>query len=134
MVTTETFLTDNVILIKPETARRNGCIVSRSGVSVNSDGEYVIKAGTPLYGTDVGLNRETALTIAAVGSGDSATKPQGVLYQDVKFVGTSTKANGVIVIDGEVDYNKLDSTVQALITSTVKTALTNIQFTKGRAD
>lgn len=134
MVVQQTYVTDNVILIKPETARRNGCLVSKTGVVANSDGEYIVKAGTPLYGTDAGMNRDVALTVAATGSGDTATKPQGVLYRDIKFVGTSTKANGVLVIDGEVDYLKLDSTVQALITAAVKTALPNIQFTKGRAD
>lgn len=134
MVTTTKYGTEVDILIAPETARRNGCIVSKTGVVANSDGEYVVKAGTPLYGTDAGMNRETALTVASTGTSGNATTAQGILYRDIKFVGSETKANGVLIIDGEIDYLKLDSTVQALITAAVKAALPNIQFTKGRAD
>lgn len=134
MVTTTTYNTGTSILIKPETARRNGCLISKTGVLPNSDMEYVVKAGTPLYGTDAGMNRQTALTIASTGESTAATTAQGVLYEDVVFKGSETTANGVIVINGEVDWLKLDSSVQALITASVKSQLTHIQFTKGRAD
>lgn len=133
MVTTTTYNTGTSILIKPETARRNGCLISKTGVLPNSDMEYIVKAGTPLYGDDAGMKRQTALTIARVGEGASATSPQGVLYEDIKFVGTETTANGVLVINGEVDYLKLDASVQALV-DTARSELTHIQFTKGRAD
>lgn len=133
MVTTKTYNTGTSILIKPETARRNGCLVSKTGVLPNADSEYIVKAGTPLYGTDAGMNRQTALTVASTGATGSETKAQGVLYEDIKFVGTDTTANGVIVINGEVDYLKLDSSVQTLVDA-AKSQLTHIQFTKGRAD
>lgn len=133
MVETVKYFTDNEILIKPETARRNGCLVSKSGVVVDANGNYVVKAGTPLYGTKAGMNRETALTVAAVGT-TNPTTPQGILYQDVVFGKNENTANGVLVINGEVDWLKLDATVQALLTDTVQGALTHIQFTKGRAD
>lgn len=131
MVTSETFTTGNEILIKPETARRNGCIVSRTGVSPNLNGEYIVKAGTPLYGTSssvANLDRQAALSVT---SGGAAI---GVLYRDIKFIGNETHANGTLVINGEVDYLKLDRDVQSLITSSVEEALPHIQFTKGRAD
>ena len=133
MVTTVTYNTGTSILIKPETARRNGCLVSKTGVLPNADMRYIVKAGTPLYGTDAGMNRQTALTIASTGASGSGTTAQGVLYEDIEFVGTETEANGVIVINGEVDYLKLDASVQALV-DTAKSQLTHIQFTKGRVD
>lgn len=90
----------------------------------------MVKAGTPLYGTDVGMNRETALTV----SGGESAKAQGVLYKDVVFEDGATTANGTLVISGTVDYLKLDTSVQSLITTAVKTALTRVSFVKGRKD
>lgn len=123
--------THKQILIAQDTARSIGCVVSKTGVTANSDGEYVVKAGTPLYGTDIGANRETALTISSSGA---ESKAQGILYQDVVFDKGADKANGTLVVDGMVDYLKLNSTVQTLITAAVKTALPNIQFVKGRVE
>lgn len=133
MVKSQDYFTDAEILISPNKATRIGCIVSKTGVTA-TDGKYVVKAGTPLYGTDVGMNRETALTVAATGATGSETKAQGVLYKDIVFEDGATTANGTLVIIGTVDYLKLDSTVQALITSTVKTTLSSIKFVKGRKD
>lgn len=134
MIKEQEYFTEADILISPNKATRIGCVVSKTGVTANDNGEYVVKAGTPLYGTDVGMNRETALTIAATGVTGSETKPQGILYKNVPFESGETTANGVLVIDGTVDYLKLDSTVQTLITTTVKTALPTIHFVKGRKD
>lgn len=123
--------THKQILIAQDTARALPCLVSKTGVTANADGDYIVKAGTPLYSTDFGVNRDTPLTVS--GSGESA-KAQGVLYQDVTFEKGATTANGTLVYDGTVDLLKLDASVQALITTAVKTALTNVQFVKGRAD
>lgn len=131
MVTKQEYFTEADILISPNKATRIGCVVSKSGVSIDSDGKYVVKAGTPLYGADVGMNREVALTVASAGSDTTA---QGVLYKDVVFADGESTANGVLVIVGTVDYLKLDATVQALITTAVKTALPSVHFVKGRKD
>lgn len=131
MVNEQEFFTDAQILISPNKATRIGCVVSKTGVIADSEGNYIVKAGTPLYGADVGMNRETALTVS--GTGESA-KAQGVLYSDVVFEKGANTANGSLVIAGTVDYLKLDTSVQALITSTVKTALPSVHFVKGRKD
>lgn len=120
---------DKQILIAPETARTVGCVVSKTGV-VATDGIYVVKAGTPLYGTSLSANREVGLTISDSGSKTAL----GVLYRDVVFESGATATNGTLVIDGVVDYLKLDESVKTLITTTVKETLTNIQFVAGRAD
>lgn len=130
MIKTATFNTGSSILINPSTSWRSGCVVAKTGVQVGSDGKYRVKAGTPLYGTDAGLNRETALTVAKA----SSEPPQGVLYEDIVFEDGATNANGVLVTLGKIDYLKLDATVQALITSDVKSALPRIEFVKGVAD
>lgn len=130
MVTKQEYFTDVDILISPDKATRIGCVVSKSGVSIDSNGEYVVKAGTPLYGTDVGMNRETPLTITSTGS----DTPQGILYKEVKFVNGESTGNGVLVIDGTIDYLKLEDSVQALITTAVKAALPDVHFVKGRKD
>lgn len=131
MIEKKEFTTDKQILINQDSATRIGCLVSKTGVIANDNGEYVVKAGTPLYGTDVGMNRDTALTVASTGTSPNNTTPQGILYKNVPFKNGETTANGVLVIDGTVDYLKLDSDVQSLITSTVKSTLTNIHFIKG---
>lgn len=111
------------------------CTISKTGVTANADGEYWVKAGTPLYGADIGAARlSSSFTVAATGATGSETKVQGVLLNDVPFAKGATSASGTIVFDAIVDVLKLDSDVQALITTAVKTALTNIQFVNGRAD
>lgn len=130
MIRTAKLSTGSSILINPTASWRQGCVVSKTGVTVDSEGRYVVKAGTPLYGADAGLNRDTALTIAAA----STETAQGVLYEDIVFETGETQANGVLVTLGKIDYLKLDSTVQAKITETVRTALPRIEFVKGVAD
>lgn len=132
MVTKETYTTGTVILIKPETARRVGCVIKKPSLP-DSDGKYRVKAGTPLYTsealTEVGIDRSKALSDTE-GGGSAA----GVLYEDVVFKDKEGEANGTLVINGMVDYLKLDSTVQAKITTDVETKLPHIQFVRGRAD
>lgn len=134
MINKKEFLTDKQILINQDSATRIGCLVSKTGVIANDDGDYIVKAGTPLYGTDVGMNRDIALTIVSTGTSPNNTTVQGILNSNVVFKKGATTANGTLVIDGTVDYLKLDSDVQALITSTVKSTLTDIHFIKGDAN
>lgn len=129
MVKKQEYFTDADILISPNKATRIGCVVSKTGVTATEDGKYVVYAGTPLYGTDVGANRETALTISS-----SSGTAQGVLYKTVVFDDDASTANGTLVIVGTVDYLKLDTSVQTLITTDVKTALVGVHFVNGRAD
>lgn len=132
MVTKETYTTGTVILIKPETARRVGCVIKKPS-SPDSDGKYRVKAGTPLYTsealTEVGIDRSKALSDT-----EDVGSAAGVLYEDVVFKDKEKEANGTLVINGMVDYLKLDSTVQSKITTGVETKLPHIQFVRGRAD
>lgn len=115
----ETYGADKNILIAPELAFSIGCIVGNDGVTENSEGRKIIKAGTPVGSTvNVLENRQTVLTV-----GDA--NAQGVVLHDVDV--TDGNANATLVVKGTVDLLKLD--VQ--ITTAAKEKLTQITFMKG---
>lgn len=115
----EIYGADKNILIAPELAFSIGCIVGNDGVTENSEGRKIIKAGTPVGSTvNVLENRQTVLTV-----GDA--NAQGVVLHDVDV--TDGNANATLVVKGTVDLLKLD--VQ--ITTAAKEKLTNITFMKG---
>ena len=103
-----------------------GVQVTNTGISADSDGKKILKAGTPLYGSL--RTRNTAFVKATTTSGVS--NAVGIILHDVDV--TAGAENAAIVIFGVVDLEKLDSTVQALITTEVETALAGkIFFTTG---
>lgn len=111
------------------------CTVSKTGVTVDSDGDYVIKAGTPLYGADLGASRlTTSYTVSSTGATGSETKALGIAKNDIPFDKGASTASGTITFDAIVDVLKIDSTTQALITAAVKSAVPNLQFVNGRTD
>lgn len=122
----ETFANKNDILIAPELAFAIPCIVSSDGVDADEDGNKIIKAGTPLYGSeDVFMNRQTVLTTATGGTA------YGVARNDIDVTG-STTANATLLVHGYVDYLKLDDTVKALVDADGVKAQLDILFIKGR--
>lgn len=90
-----------------------GIIVDDADVSAGDDGRKVVKAGTPLYG-DL-LDRSTAFTIEApaVGVGEDAPDPAGVLLHDVDV--TDGDENGTLLIFGFVNINRLDEATATAI-------------------
>ena len=126
MVTTKTFENETDILVAPELAFAIPCIVSNAGITANTEGKKIIKAGTPLYGSaDVFMNRQTVLTTVSTGN-----TIYGIARWDIDV--TAGNTNATLLVDGYVDYLKLDSAVQTLI-DTAKANLTRILFLKGRA-
>lgn len=124
MIKTETYTNENDILIAPEMAVAISVIVSDSGITADTEGKKIIKAGTPLYATaDVLMNRDTVMTT-------SGTTMYGIARWDIDV--TDGNTNATMLIFGFVDYLKLDSTVQTVI-DTAKTTLNGkITFIKGR--
>lgn len=115
---------DKNILIAPELAFTIGCIVGNDGVTADSYGRKIIKAGTPVGSTtNVFKNRDTVLT-------KSADTVYGVLLHDVNV--TDGDENATLVVAGYVDLLKLDSDVVTAVESK-ETALSRILFMKGRA-
>ena len=126
MVTTKTFDNETDILVAPELAFAIPCIVSNAGITANAEGKKIIKAGSPLYGSaDVFMNRQTVLTTVSTGN-----TIYGIARWDIDV--TAGNTNATLLVDGYVDYLKLDSAVQTLIDS-AKASLTRILFLKGRA-
>lgn len=123
------------ILLADELAFTLGAQIGNTGVTANADGKKILKAGTPLKGD--WLDRDTAFvkaTTSTSGEGASATQTSNanaVLLHDVDVTGGDV--NGTIISVGHIDMLKLDSDVQALITTPVITALKaeGIKFYKG---
>ena len=95
--------------------------VTNTGVTADSDGKKILRAGTPLAG-DI-TKRGTAFTK----TNDNTAK--AVLLHDVDV--TAGANNATIVLAGCVDLLKIDSTTRALITSDVVSALPRIIFVEG---
>lgn len=125
MIKTEVFANETDILIAPELAFALPCIVGDTGVVANAEGKKIIKAGTPLYGSaNPFMERQTVLAI-------SGTKAYGVARWDIDV--TAGSKNATLLVDGYVDYLKLDDTVKALVDAQGVQAQLDILFIKGRA-
>lgn len=123
-VKTETFGNDKQILIAPEVAVEIGCIVTNTGVDADANGKKILKAGTPVGGaTSVLMNRQTVLTK------QNGANAQGVLLHDVDV--TAGEENATLVIEGVIDYEKVDASVQALYTAAALEAMPKITIMKG---
>jgi len=113
LVKTTNFTHNSDILIAPELAFAFPCIVENTGVSANSEGRKIVKAGTPLFAKeDILMNRQTGLRAA----GDSTYKyVAGVARWDIDV--TDGNTNATVLYSGAIDYLKLDSDVQTLVTT-----------------
>lgn len=111
------------ILVADSLAFSIGAVISDASVS-EENGRKIVKAGTPVAG-DI-LKRNTAFT---KGSDADAV---AILLHDVDV--TDGNANGTILISGYVDYDKLDTDVQALVTNALVAKLPKITFISGTKD
>lgn len=84
------------------------CQVTNTGLTADSNGKKIIKAGTPVGGdTDALLNRDTAVLIATNDATNGA-KTQGVVIHDVDVTAGQTTAT--VAFAGVIDMAKMDST------------------------
>lgn len=117
VVTTEYNAPEKQIMVADELTFSLGARIGNTGVSPDSDGRKIVKAGTPLYGDFTA--RGTAFVVETT-SGDSSNANCIALHDVDVTAGTE---NGTIVLFGFVDLNKLESSVAALITDEVVAAL-----------
>ena len=119
------YVSENQILFCKEGYVGVGVVVdTTAGTEDDGTGRTIVKAGTPLTGDLTA--RATAFTKATTSTNSNAI---GVLYRDLDV--TDGDANATLMIAGYVNIDRLDSTVQAMITNDVKTALKgNITFLK----
>ena len=116
--------TRKTILVDEMNSTAFSCKVSNAGVSADSDGKKIVKAGTPISGDLTA--RGTAFVKASTTSGVS--NATGILLHDVDV--TDGTKNAQVVVFGFIDLTKLEAGVQALITAPVKSALKMVQFVK----
>jgi len=112
--------TRKIILVDEKNSTAVSCKVANTGISADSNGKKIAKAGTPLAGDLTA--RSTAFTVAGQNT------PTCVLLHDVDV--TEGTKNAQAVIFGTIDLSKLESDVQSLITSQVKSSLKMVQFIK----
>lgn len=93
---------EKTILVDPLNSTAVSIVVANTGVTADSEGKKIIKAGTPVYGSL--RARNTAFAI----SGESGAKPAGVILHDVDV--TAGNANSQVVIFGTIDVSKVDTT------------------------
>lgn len=99
-----------------------GVIIGNEGVTADSNGKKILKAGTPITG-DIEARNTAFKKATSTTSGSAATTSNavGILLHDVDV--TAGNENGTIVLFGFVDLDKLDAETFKLITADVKTAL-----------
>ena len=116
-IKTTTAVNANQILFCTDPQVSVGILAANTGVSADSEGKKILKAGTPMAGSLEA--RGTAFVKASTTEGVS--NAVGVLLHDVDV--TAGNENATLLIFGFVDLNKVDTTTAALVTSAVKTAL-----------
>jgi len=99
------------ILVDEKNSTAVSIKIANTGVSADSEGQKIVKAGTPVYGSLTA--RDTAFTV----SGSAGAKPVGVILHDVNV--TSGTKNSQIVISGIIDVSKVETAVATALTSAV---------------
>ena len=112
------------ILVDEKNSTAVSCKVANTGITADSDGKKIAKAGTPLAGDLTA--RGTAFVKATTTEGVS--NAVGILLHDVDV--TDGTKNAQVVIFGTFDLNKFEADVAALIDAPTKAALKMIQFIK----
>lgn len=108
-IKTKEFGNDKQILIAPELAFTVSVLVGNTGVTADSEGRKIIKAGTPVGSSaDVLINRQTVLSVGV-------ENLQGVLLHDVDV--TDGDTNTALVVEGIIDLLKLDDTTRETLTN-----------------
>jgi hypothetical protein len=126
-ITITSGVTRNNILIAPELAFTLSCKVVNTGITADSDGKKIIKAGTPLIG-DLKA-RDTAYVAGTVSDTSGIA---GIIMHDLDVSGAAgTTRNATVVVSGYVDETKLDSSVVTIVdTAGVAAAMPRIVFVK----
>lgn len=119
----EVFSDVEQILLDPALKYTMGIVVDQTvGTEDSSTKKKIVKAGTPLTGN---LDARTTPFTAANADGSDVV---GVLLHDVDV--TVGDANGEIVIFGFINMNRIDTTTQAKINTTIQGKLPMIKFIK----
>ncbi len=113
-----------MIVISPQNLKTVGAIVNVADIVADSNGDYVLKAGTPVYGSALSEDRQTALTLSGI-------KARGIVYRDIYFENGEKEVNVTLIVNGMVDITYLDEDIKEKLTHEVQSQLFNIQFVNG---
>ena len=120
-ITTVSAVSSKQILADVKNFFSVGCIVDKTdGVLV--DGRKIMKAGTPVVIDLTNLQTPVVSETTAEGASDA----NAILLHDVDV--TDADANGAALLFGFVNFNRLDASVQTLMTAEVQAALSDIKF------
>lgn len=125
-VTKITAISPKSIIAVPEAAIAFPCVVANTGITADSDGKKIIKAGTPITGSLEARN--TAFTVASTDGTTGVSNAVGLALHDVDV--TAGNANATVLVAGVVQLDMVDTTTAQLITDAVKTAVHRIIFVK----
>lgn len=122
--------TRKIILVDEKNSTAVSCKVANTGISADSDGKKIAKAGTPLAGDLTARNTAFVVATQTEASGDIPANNNAtcVLLHDVDV--TDGTKNAQAIIFGTIDLSKLETDVQSKITAEAKAALKMIQFIK----
>lgn len=125
------YTTPKTILSAPELAYTLPIKLANTGLTADSNGRKILKAGTPITGdlTARATAFKKATETAGSESKPASTDAIGLLLHEVDV--TDGNENGTILVSGAVDIAKIDTTTAALYTATTKAALNKIIFMKG---
>ena len=113
-ITKTTAANKNQILLNTQHFVTIGVVVTQTG-SVTVDDKQLQLAGTPLAGN------LDARTIAFTEALPDGTDVKGVLLHDVDV--TNGASNGTLLIHGYVNTSRLETSVNTLLVTAIKTAL-----------
>lgn len=126
--------TTHDIRIAPELSATFPCLVTNTGITADAEGRKILKAGTPIgagaarsASNDVLMNRQQVLV-------QDTSNTQGIVLHDTDV--TSGVANATIMVEGYVDYLKLETETKGLVDAAFggfNAANADIKFIKGRA-
>lgn len=102
-------------------------VVGSTGVTADTNGKKIIKAGTPLVGS-LRARNTAFLVVSTTKDSSTETNAKGVALHDVDV--TDGTNNAELLIAGTVNLNNLDEAVVSLITDGVEAALPRIAFLK----
>lgn len=123
-ITKTSAITPSGILIAPGQAICLPITATNTGITADSDGKKIIKAGTPIYGSFESRNTPFVLETTTT----NVSNATAIALHDIDVTGG--QANGTAVAMGSINVNAIDTTTAALLTAAVKTALNKIVFVK----
>lgn len=120
-ITKQSYTSEKQILINSAPHFSVGVVVGNAGVTADSNGRKIIKAGTPLIG-----NLDTRTTAFVVATTDTAPTAVGVALHDVDV--TSGNSNATLLLTGAINKNMIETSVNEIIAAATALKVIALKF------